>query len=168
MVANLSAHKRGWDARWEEFSQHAEAGKRAHDECLRLIDADTDAFNAIMAAFKLPRGNAEEEAARAAAIEAATCQAIEVPLRTMEVALESMEVIRAMAELGNPASASDAGVGALCARSAVLGGELNVRINSKDLTDDSRRADYLARAAQVKTQALALETEILSLVESRL
>lgn len=168
MVANLSAHKRGWDERWEEFSEWAEKGKRCHDELLRLVDADTDAFNAIMAAIKLPKGTADEKAARKAAIEAATCGAIEVPLRTMEVALESMETIGAMAKDGNPASASDAGVGALCARSAVIGAELNVRINCKDLTDEAKRTDYLARATEIRAKAETLESGILASIEAKL
>ena len=168
MVANLSAHKRGWDERWEEFSAWAEQGKRCHDELLRLIDADTQAFNAIMAAFKLPKGTDAEKTAQKAAVEAATCGAIEIPLRVMEVSLESMDTIKAMAEHGNPASASDAGVGALCARSAVIGAELNVRINAKDLADESKRVDYLARAAKIRAKAEALEAEILALVEPNL
>jgi glutamate formiminotransferase/formiminotetrahydrofolate cyclodeaminase len=168
MVANLSAHKRGWDERWEEFSAWAEQGKRCHDELLRLVDADTEAFNAIMAAMKQPKGSAAEKSARKAAIEAATCLAIEVPLRTMEVALESMTTIQAMARDGNPASASDAGVGALCARSAVIGAELNVRINVKDLTDETKRADYVARAAEMRAKTEALEAEILAGLESKL
>jgi len=167
MVANLSAHKRGWDERWSEFSQWAEKGKRCHDELLALVDADTAAFNAIIAAFQLPKGSDEEKAARAAAIEAATRQAIETPLRTMEVALESMDTILAMARDGNPASASDAGVGALCARSAVLGAELNVRTNVKDLEDQGSRTEYVARASEIRARAEALETEILGIVEGR-
>jgi len=121
-----------------------------------------------MAAMKLPRGSAGEKSARKVAIEAATCLAIEVPLRTMEVALESMTTIQAMARDGNPASASDAGVGALCARSAVIGAELNVRINVKDLGDESKRADYLGRAAEMRARVEALEAEVLAGLESAL
>jgi glutamate formiminotransferase/formiminotetrahydrofolate cyclodeaminase len=168
MVANLSSHKRGWDERWEEFSDWAERGKRCHAELVSLVDADTNAFNRIMAAFGLPKGSPEEKAERGAAIQAATRGAIDVPLRVMEVALESMEVIRAMAEIGLPASASDAGVGALCARTAVLGAGLNVRINAKDLTDEDARSEYVSRAAALAEQAQAREAEILAVVERNL
>jgi glutamate formiminotransferase/formiminotetrahydrofolate cyclodeaminase len=162
MVANLSAHKRGWDDRWEEFSDWADRGKACHDELLTLIDRDTDAFNEIMAAFGMPKGSHEEQAARTEAIQAATRLAIEVPLRVMEVSLESMEVIEAMARIGNPASASDAGVGALCARSAVMGAYLNVRINVPSLTDESMAATYLERGRELQDKAIAREATILS------
>ncbi|MFT5052631.1 MAG: glutamate formiminotransferase/formiminotetrahydrofolate cyclodeaminase [Chlamydiales bacterium] len=168
MVANLSAHKRGWDERWEEFSEWADKGKACHDELLALIDRDTDAFNGIMAAFGLPKGTSDEKAARTAAIQAATCRAIEIPLRVMEVSMDSMEVIGAMAEKGNPASASDAGVGALCARSAIMGAFLNVKINTKDVTDKEVVADYVRRGQAIQDQAIARETEILKFVETRL
>lgn len=162
MVANLSGHKRGWDDRWEEFSAHAERGKAAYEELLRLVDEDTAAFNAIVAAWKSDPETRDE------AIQAATRGAIEVPLRVMEVALESMELMRAMATDGLGASASDAGVGALCARTAVLGAGLNVKINAKDLTDDAVRTAYLQRAEALVAKAVAAEGEILALVEGRL
>ncbi|MEM7305401.1 MAG: glutamate formimidoyltransferase [Planctomycetota bacterium] len=168
MVANLSAHKRGWDERWEEFSEWAERGKRAHEELTALVDKDTDAFNGIMAAFGLPKGNDEEQAARDRAIQDATRVAIEVPLRVMEVALESMQVVLAMARDGNPASVSDAGVGALCARSAVLGAYLNVRINASDLADKEAVAAFLARGAEIRAEAEQTETAILAVVEEKL
>ncbi|MGI9528320.1 MAG: glutamate formimidoyltransferase [Acidimicrobiia bacterium] len=168
MVANLSAHKRGWDSRWEEFSDWADRGKACHDELLRLIDKDTEAFNGIMAAFGMPSGSKAEQQDRDEAIQAATIAAIEVPMRVMEVSLASMEVIRAMAEIGNPASASDAGVGALCARSAVMGAFLNVAINVPSLTDEQIRSDYLERGAALRDQAAAQEAEILSIVDSKL
>lgn len=168
MVANLSSHKRGWDERWEEFSDWAERGKAAHDELLRLVDADTDAFNAVMAAFALPKDTPEDKAQRKAAIEAATRGAIEVPLRVMEVALESMSVIEAMAEIGNPNSVSDAGVGALCARSAVLGARLNVEINCSGLEDEAYAAEVRARAAEMQERACVMETRILAAVERRM
>ncbi len=168
MVANLSAHKRGWDDRWEEFSDWAEKGKACHEELLALIDKDTDAFNAIMAAFGLPQGTDEEKAARDEAIQAATRGAIDVPLRVMEVALQSLDVIAAMAESGNPNSVSDAGVGALCARSAVMGAYLNVKINSSDLADKEAVADYLARGAKIQEEAKRREREILAVVEEKL
>jgi glutamate formiminotransferase/formiminotetrahydrofolate cyclodeaminase len=162
MVANLSSHKRGWDARWEEFSEHAERGKAVYAELLSLVDEDTNAFNAIMAAWKADPDVRDE------AIQAATRGAIEVPLRVMEVALASMDLLRDMAEKGLAASASDAGVGALCARTAVLGAGLNVRINAKDLTDPDVRSAYMERAAAFADAAVAAEAEILALVESRL
>ncbi|MDG1498715.1 MAG: glutamate formimidoyltransferase [Planctomycetota bacterium] len=168
MVANLSAHKPGWDDRWEEFSNWAVRGKACHDELIRLIDADTDAFNGIMDAIRMPKSTDAEQAARAEAMEAATCVAIDIPLRVMQVSLESMETIRAMAKIGNPASASDAGVGALCARSAVMGGELNVRINVKDLVNEATAKDYVNRAAAISAEAQTLETEILALLEANL
>jgi len=168
MVANLSSHKRGWDERWEEFSNWAERGKACHDELLKLIDDDTDAFNKIMAAFGLPATTDEEKAAQNAAIQAATKEAIEVPFRVMEVSLESMQVAQAMAETGNPASVSDAGVAALAARSAVMGAFLNVKINSSDVEDKAWMTDILTRAEQIQTQTIALERKILEIVESKL
>ncbi len=168
MVANLSSHKRGWDDRWNEFSEHAEQAKASQDELVALIDKDTDAFNEIMAAFGLPKGTHEEKAARHAAIQAATKGAIDVPFRTMEVALQSMDVIRSMAEHGLAASASDAGVAALCARSAVIGAFLNVRINAKDLEDEAAVADYLARGEKIEADAIRFESEILEIVRGRM
>jgi glutamate formiminotransferase/formiminotetrahydrofolate cyclodeaminase len=167
MVANLSSHKRGWDERWQEFSDWAERGKRQHVELTRLIDEDTAAFNAIMAAFGLPKGSAAEQAERQTAIQAATLGAIEVPLRVMEVASESMDVIEAMASIGNPASASDAGVGALCARSAVMGAYLNVQINTGDLEDKAAVASFLARGLELQSAAQERETRILAIVHDK-
>ena len=168
MVANLSSHKRGWDERWEEFSTWAEKGKACHDELLRLIDEDTDAFNKIMAAFGLPGSSEQEKQAKNEAIQAATREAIEVPLRTMEVSLRGMDVARAMAEIGNPASVSDAGVAALAARSAVIGAHLNVKINSGDVEDKAWLNDVLARAAAIQEQAVKLEQEIMAVVEQKI
>ena len=168
MVANLSAHKRGWDERWEEFSDWAEQGKQFHDKLLGLIDADTAAFNQVMAAFNLPRGSEEEDAVRAAAIRAATKQAIEVPLQVMEEALASMDVIRRMAEVGLPSSVSDAGVGALCARAAVNGAHLNVKINVKGLDDPTYVDDVTKRAVDLAARADELEREILRMVDERM
>jgi glutamate formiminotransferase/formiminotetrahydrofolate cyclodeaminase len=168
LVANLSSHKRGWDDRWEEFSDWANRGKACHDELLTLIDRDTDAFNEIMAAFSLPKGSDADVLARNEAIQEATRHAIEVPLRVMEVSVASMEVIEAMAEIGNPASASDAGVGALCARSAVIGAYLNVRINVPALTDEDVAAAYLERGRELQEQAIAKEATILALVDEHL
>jgi glutamate formiminotransferase/formiminotetrahydrofolate cyclodeaminase len=168
MVANLSAHKRGWDDRWEEFSDWADRGKACHDELIALIDRDTDAFNAIMTAFGLPKGSDTQKQQRTDAIEAATRQAIEVPLRVMEVSLASMEVIHTMAEIGNPASASDAGVGALCARSAVMGAYLNVRINAQSLSDSGDATEYLRRGLEIQGRAQESEAAILAAVERHL
>lgn len=168
MVANLSAHKRGLDQRWEEFSRYAVRGKAGHEDLLALIDEDTDAFNRLMATFGMPKGSAEERAARTAAIQAATREAIEVPLRVMETALNSMDTIARMAEIGLESSVSDAGVGALCARTAVLGAWLNVRINCASLRDTAARDAYLAEANSIRTRAEAREQEILAIVEGRI
>lgn len=162
MVANLSSHKRGWDDRWEAFSDHAERGKACHTELQALVDKDTDAFNGIVAAWRSDAEGREER------VQAATCVAIEIPLRVMEVAVESLDVCRAMANEGLEASISDAGVGALCARTAVLGADLNVRINAKDLTDEAKRSEYLARADALRSQATAAEAEVLAIVEAKL
>lgn len=168
MVANLSSHKRGWDERWEEFSNWAEQGKACHDELLRLVDADTEAFNRIMEAFGLPKKSEAEKAARQRAVQEATRGAIEVPFRVMQVALDSMQVIKAMAESGLAASVSDAGVGALCARTAVMGAFLNVRINARDLEDKAAVEDYLARGRRIEDEAKALEGQILEIVNTKI
>jgi glutamate formiminotransferase/formiminotetrahydrofolate cyclodeaminase len=168
MVANLSAHKRGWDDRWEEFSGWAEKGKQAHNRLLKLVDEDTAAFNAIMDAFSLPKNNDQEKMTRSAAIQAATKHAIEVPFEVMQTAFSSLEVIQAMVETGNPNSVSDAGVGALCARTAVYGAYLNVRINAGGLADKAFAEDILTRAVQLLHETQAKEGEILKLVESKI
>ncbi|MHC4091707.1 MAG: glutamate formimidoyltransferase [Planctomycetota bacterium] len=168
MVANLSSHKRGWDDRWEEFSDWAVKGKACHDELLRLIDDDTDAFNKIVAAWGLPQTTDQEKAAKNKAIQDATKEAILVPFRVMQVALESMDLAQAMAETGNPASASDAGVAALAARSAVMGAYLNVKINAGQVEDKPWIEDILAKGAQLQDQAIAKEREILDTVSTKL
>ena len=168
MVANLSCHKRGWDDRWEEFSDWAEKGKQHHDELIRLIDDDTAAFNALMTAFGLPKGSDAEKTERHRGIQEATRRAMEVPLRVMEVSLASMDVIKAMAEIGNPNSVSDAGVGALCARTAVLGAYLNVRINAGGLADKTLADELLTRGNGMRARAIALENEILDVVNTKL
>jgi glutamate formiminotransferase/formiminotetrahydrofolate cyclodeaminase len=168
MVANLSSHKKGWDERWEEFSNHAESGQRYKNELLRLVDEDTHAFNKIMAAFGLPKSTDEEKNIRTEAIQHATRYAIEIPFRVMKLSLESMNVIKAMAETGNPNSVSDAGVGALCARSAVMGAHLNVKINSSSLTDKAYVEKTLKEAAEITEKAQQLEREILTIVEGKL
>jgi len=162
MVANLSSHKRGWDDRWEEFSEWAVKGQQYKDQMLALVDEDTQAFNQIIDAFRMPKGSEEEQLARQAAIDTATRNAIEVPFRVMQVSLESMDVIRKMAQIGNPASASDAGVGALCARAAVRGAFLNVQINTADLDDATYVAEKLSAGQSMVERADVAETEILS------
>lgn len=168
MVANLSAHKRGWDERWEEFSDWAVRGRSSVEELIALVDEDTRAFNGIMAAFRLPQGTDNERAERDRAIQEATRRAMEVPLEIAEKALASMETMRAMAEIGTPASVSDAGVGALCARAAVRGAALNVRINSSGLEDKDTVEAYLGRAEEAVKRAEALEQEILDIVNAKL
>lgn len=168
MVANLSSHKRGWDARWEEFSNWAEKGKHFHTALLRAIDEDTDAFNRLMAAFGLPNATEAQKAERKAAIQSATREAIDVPLRTMRLALESMEVIAAMAEIGNPNSVSDAGVGALCARSAVYGAGLNVRINCAGLEDKDAVTRLLGEVSALERDAAEREAAILKTVAAKI
>ena len=168
MVANLSAHKRGWDERWEEFSNWAEKGKLAHDRLLKLVDEDTASFNSIMDAFALPKNTDQEKKNRSAAIQAATKRAIEVPFEVMRTAFQSLEVIQAMAETGNPNSLSDAGVGALCARTAVYGAYLNVRINAGGLSDKVFVAEILDKATVILQETLQKEAEILKLVESKI
>lgn len=166
MVANLSAHKVGWDERWEEFSGWAEQGQRLKEELLGLVDADTAAFNAIMAAFALPKGTATEKAARTAAVQAATRRAIEVPFRVMQVAAEALPLAVAMAEKGNPNSVSDAAVGALCARAAVQGAFLNVRINVKGFADREFAERVVREGAEIERRALALEGQALAAAQA--
>jgi glutamate formiminotransferase/formiminotetrahydrofolate cyclodeaminase len=165
MVANLSSHKKGWDERWEEFSDWAEKGQRIKDELLQLVDEDTRAFNGIMRSFSMPKNSAEEKSDRSRAIQEATRYAIEVPIRVMEVSYESMSVIEAMAINGNPNSVSDAGVGALCARSAILGAYLNVRINVPGLKDETLKNSFLMKAEELRDKGIAKEGEILAVVE---
>ncbi len=167
MVANGSAHKRGWDERWETFSDWAVRGRAIQEELLALVDADSRAFDALMAAFRLPKATPEEKAARSAAIQAATRGAIEVPLRTMRAAVRSMAVTKAMAEIGNPNAASDAAVGALCARAAVRGAYFNVRINLEGITDQAFRDGALAETESLLAQSEVLEREVLERVEGR-
>lgn len=168
MVANLSSHKRGWDDRWEEYSVWAEKGKAFHAEMLRLVDEDTAAFNRLMDTFGLPKGTEAEKAARQKAIQEATKGAIEVPFRVMQTALASMEMMKAMAETGLPASVSDAGVAALCARSAVMGAFLNVKINCPSLTDKAYVADMLAKGEAIQREASEREREILEIVGGKI
>jgi glutamate formiminotransferase/formiminotetrahydrofolate cyclodeaminase len=168
MVANLSAHKKGWDDRWKEFSGWAEKGQGYKDEMIRLVDADTLAFNAIMAAFGMPKGNEAEKALRHQAIQQATRTAIEVPFRVMEVAFASLEVIKAMAVDGNPNSVSDAGVGALCARAGVLGAFMNVRINASGYEDKNFVGEIIAKGKDIAEKTIRAEAEILRIVQEKI
>ena len=168
MVANLSSHKAGWDDRWEEFSDWADRGQALLAELLHLVDEDTEAFNRIMAVFAMPKSTDEEKAARSAALQEATLYATEVPLRTMKAAVRVFPLVRAMAETGNPNSVSDAGVGALAARSAVLGACLNVTINAAGLKDRERAGALVAEAESIAADAVRLETEVLAIVEEKI
>ena len=164
MVANLSAHKAGWDDRWKEFSDQADRGHEILQQLLHLVDEDTEAFNRIMDAFKMPKSSEEEKAARAAAIEDATLYATRIPLSTMETACAVFPLLESMARTGNPASVSDAGVGALAARSAVLGAQLNVRINAASLKNRDEADRLTARAAEIAAEAIAAEARVLETV----
>lgn len=168
MVANLSAHKRGWDDRWKEFSDWAERGQDVMERLLRLVDEDTEAFAKIMDVFSMPKGTEEEKAARAEAMEKATLYATRVPLKTMQTAMEAMPVALAMARIGNPASASDAGVGAIAALAAVRGAHLNVRINAAGLKDRALAAELTDEAARIEAEAVAAETEVLAEVNKNI
>ena len=164
MVANLSAHKAGWDDRWEEFSDAAEKGRHIQDRLIALVDEDTEAFNRIMDVFSMPKGTPEEKAARSAALQEATLYATEVPLRTMKTSFEAFELLEEMARKGNPASVSDVGVGALAARSAVFGAWLNVKINAAGLKDREKADAILAEAEKIAEEAARRESEILKVV----
>lgn len=168
MVANLSAHKPGWDDQWEFFSDWAEKGKRVMNELLALVDEDTEAFNCIMAVFGMPKGTDEEKAARAEAMEKATLYATEVPLKTMKASFRAFEVAGEMAEKGNPNSVSDAGVGALAARAAVQGAFLNVKINAAGLKDRAKADALVAEAREIAKAADEQEKRILEIVNSKI
>ena len=168
MVANLSSHKKGWDDKWEEFSNWAEKGQKIKNELLRLVDADTAAFNKIMTAFSLPKSTDEEKNARTEAIQSATKFAIEVPFKVMQLSFDSLEIIKAMAEIGNPNSVSDAGVGALCARSAVMGAFMNVRINASGYNDKTFVNDILAKGKDIEQKTIATEAAILKIVDAKI
>jgi glutamate formiminotransferase / formiminotetrahydrofolate cyclodeaminase len=168
MVANLSSHKVGWDDKWETFSNWAEKGEGDKNTLLKLVDEDTKAFNKIMDAFGLPKGTDEEKKLRSAAIQTATKYAIEVPFRVMQTAYDSMEVIKAMAEIGNPNSVSDAGVGALCACAAVRGAFLNVRINAASYSDKDFVKEIIAQGNEIEMKAKEKEKEILQIVNDNI
>ena len=168
MVANLSSHKAGWDERWEYFSDWAEKGMGLMNELLLLVDEDTAAFNKIMDVFGMPKGTDEEKAARAKAMEEATLYATQVPLKTMKTAYKVFDVVRAMAEEGNPNSVSDAGVGALSARSAVMGACLNVKINAAGLKDRTVAEELVKEAEEIQAMAQIAEKEILAIVDAKI
>jgi glutamate formiminotransferase/formiminotetrahydrofolate cyclodeaminase len=168
MVANLSSHKKGWDDRWEEFSDWAERGQHYKNELTKLVDLDTAAFNKIMASFNLPKATDEEKKARTQAIQDATKYAIEIPFKVMQAAYQSMEVIRAMAETGNPNSVTDAGVAALCARTAVLGAFMNVRINASGYHDKKYIEEILKEGNALQQMAIDTEAEIIEIVNGKI
>ena len=168
MVANLSAHKAGWDSRWEEFSDWAVKGQAYKKKLLFLVDEDTNSFNKIMEAFRLPKNTVEEKAIRAAAVEKATQYATEIPFQVMQTAYQSMEVMKAMLENGLQSSLSDAGVGALCARTAVLGAYFNVRINAKDLKDKVFAQDILEKSGVIYQNTLDLEKELIAFIDKKI
>ena len=168
MVANLSSHKRGWDERWEEFSDWAEKGKAFQIQLMKLVDEDTNAFNKIMDAFRLPKKTEEEKAIRKQAVQEATRFATEVPFKTMQLCYECMSVAKAMAEIGNPNSVTDAGVGALAARAGVVGAFLNVKINASGLDDKAYAEKIIREGENVVEKAGQLEAEILQIVHSKI
>ena len=168
MVANLSAHKRGWDNRWKEFSDWAEKGLAYQNTLLDLVDEDTNAFNKIMYAFRLPKDTDIDKVKRKEAIQEATKFAIQTPFKVMETAFNSMEIMKAMAEFGNPNSVTDAGVGALCARTAVMGAFLNVKINCGDCDDKSFVEDILKKGQKLLDKAIAMADDIMAITESKI
>ncbi len=168
MVANLSSHKKGWDEQWEEFSNWAEKGQYYKKELLNLVDADTKAFNQIMTALALPNQSEEEKSSRKQAIQTATKYAIEIPFKVMEAGYSAMEIIKAMAENGNPNSVSDAGVGALCARTAVMGAFMNVRINAAGYDDKDFVNKIVAKGKEIENKTIDLEREILAIVNAKI
>jgi glutamate formiminotransferase/formiminotetrahydrofolate cyclodeaminase len=168
MVANLSSHKRGWDDRWEEFSDWAAKGQRYKDQLLHLVDEDTLAFNQIMDAFGLPKKTEEDKKVRFKAIEDASKHAMEIPFKVMQVSFDSMEVMHTMAEIGNPNSVSDAGVGALCALTAVEGAYLNVKINAGGINDKNFTDDLLKKGEEIAKKAKAERDAIIKIVEDKI
>jgi glutamate formiminotransferase / formiminotetrahydrofolate cyclodeaminase len=166
MVANLSSHKRGWDDRWAFFSDYAEQAQALKQQLLALVEEDTRAFNAIMEAFQLPKASAEEKTIRSAAIESATKNAIDIPMRTAALAYDSFEVIEVMVEQGNPNSVTDAGVGALCARAAVFGAALNVLVNAASLKDRDYAGEAIRQANEIMSRAQEREEAILKKVKA--
>jgi glutamate formiminotransferase/formiminotetrahydrofolate cyclodeaminase len=168
MVANLSSHKAGWDSRWKDFSDYAEKGMAIQQDLLQLVDEDTLAFNGVMAALGLPKGSEQEKTARHKALQEATRYATEVPLKVMQRAFNSFALIKTMAETGNPNSVSDAGVGALCIRSAVMGAFMNVKINAAELEDKEFASRVLGEGREIEAAAMRFEEEILKIVNGKI
>ena len=168
MVANLSAHKPGWDDQWKYYSDWAEKGQQYKNELLFLVDEDTNAFNQIIDGFRMPKSNEQEIAARKQAIEEATKYATEIPFKVMETSYKSMEVMKEMAEKGLQNSLSDAGVGILCARTAVVGAYFNVRINAKDIKDRKYAENIIEEAKAVYDAAIALEQEVIAYIDTKI
>jgi len=168
MVANLSSHKRGWDDKWQFYSDWAVKGQQYKDELLHLVDEDTNAFNRIMNAFKLPKKTEADKKARIEAIEQATLYATEIPLKVMQIAYNSMEVMSAMAEQGLPASISDVAVGAMAARTGVYGAYYNVKINATSLKNKEKAAELIKKADTILKKTKEKETEILSVVDAKM
>jgi glutamate formiminotransferase/formiminotetrahydrofolate cyclodeaminase len=168
MVANLSSHKRGWDERWEYFSEAAEQGQAIKNKLIHLVDEDTRSFNRIMEAMALPKSNEEEKQIRTRAIADATRYAIEVPLMVMETSMSSFAIIQQMVEHGNPNSITDAAVGALCARTAVIGAGLNVKVNASGYQDQSFVTEVLAKTEMMMQEAMKREAEILEMVNRKM
>ncbi|MFC2126458.1 cyclodeaminase/cyclohydrolase family protein, partial [Bacteroidota bacterium] len=168
MVANLSSHKRGWDEKWEEYSNWAEKGQIIKDKLLKLVDEDTNAFNRLMAAMRMAKGSDKEKIARKQAIDEATKNAIMVPFSIMKLSLESMEIMEAMAERGIQSSISDAGVGIACARTAVVGAFLNVKINLVDFEDKSFSDKVLKEGQKIQDKAFEMENKILEMIDKKL
>jgi glutamate formiminotransferase/formiminotetrahydrofolate cyclodeaminase len=168
MVANLSSHKRGWDDRWEEFSNWAIKGQAYKNKLLYLVDEDTNSFNQIIEGFRMPKGTEEEKEARKQAIEEATKYATEIPFQVMETAHNSMEVMQAMVKNGAPSSLSDAAVGILCARTAVVGAFFNVRINAKDIKDRDFAEKIIAKGQKIYESALKIEKETIAYMDSKM
>jgi glutamate formiminotransferase/formiminotetrahydrofolate cyclodeaminase len=168
MVANLSSHKKGWDAQWQFYSDWALKGQAIKKEMLKMVDDDTNAFNKIMLAFGLPKGNDEEKKVRSEAIQSATKLAIITPYKVMQLALESMELMKVMVEQGNPNSVTDAAVGALCARTAVIGAFMNVRINASGYNDKAFINDIISKGKDLQEKAIALEDEIRLLADQKI
>jgi glutamate formiminotransferase/formiminotetrahydrofolate cyclodeaminase len=168
MVANLSAHKPGWDDKWKYFSDWAEKGQKYKNELLFLVDEDTNAFNKIIDGFRLPKTTEEEKEIRKQAVEEATKYATEIPFKVMETAYNSMEVMLEMAKNGLQNSLSDAGVGALCARTSVIGAYFNVRINAKDIKDKEFATKILADAKEIYNKTIALEQEMMVIIDAKI
>ena len=168
MVANLSAHKPGWDDQWAIFSEWAQKGQDYKNELLHLVDEDTKSFNKIIEAFRLPKGSEQEKQVRSEAIETATKYATEIPFKVMQIAYESLEVMQAMIKEGLPSSLSDAGVGILCARTAVIGAYFNVRINAKDIKDKVFVDEILSKAKEIYLNTLKAENDAMDVIDSRM